>query len=186
MNERNVATRVWGSSSQGRRIRGAALVALSAWLAACGGGRSRVEAPGQASSGGADATPGANDGSQAGDEPAAAAAEKPPERPFAKTQQEATAYIDEAIQARATEVVRCVEGARTRRKDPHARIEVDLGIDQEGQLIGVKTPKGAKDDPALLACMRDALNGALFPRSQAGVITIRKSFETQVVYPGGG
>jgi hypothetical protein len=78
---------------------------------------------------------------------------------------------------------KCVEEARARRKEPHAKIVLELGIDQEGALIGVKAPKGTATDEALLACVREALRDAPFPRSHAGVITVKKTFEDVWVYP---
>ncbi|WP_394823769.1 hypothetical protein [Pendulispora albinea] len=102
-------------------------------------------------------------------------------RPFANTPQEATSYIDEAVETRHAEVETCVAAARERRKTPHAEIRVELGIDQEGTLIGVKAPKGSPEDKVLLDCIRGALSGAAFPRSKAGVITLKKTFSDQVI-----
>jgi hypothetical protein len=50
-------------------------------------------------------------------------------------------------------------------------------------LIGVKSPKGVESDEALFACVREALRDAPFPRSHAGVVTVKKSFEDVWVYP---
>lgn len=107
----------------------------------------------------------------------------PVAHPFAKDAAQATSLIDDAIETRHDAIVNCVQAARTRRGDSRARIEFDLGVDQEGALMGVKTPKGVKDDPQLNTCIRDALKGAPFPRSNAGVITVRKGFSDQAVYP---
>ncbi|WP_394844067.1 hypothetical protein LZC95_44315 [Pendulispora brunnea] len=104
------------------------------------------------------------------------------QRPFANTAQEATEFIDEALETRHVEVEKCVAAARERRKSPHAEIIVELGIDQEGTLIGVKGPKGQVHDKVLFDCIRDALLGAPFPRSKAGVITLKKTFSDQVIY----
>ncbi len=116
-------------------------------------------------------------------EAAAPAPSKPAERPFAKTPLEATTLIDDAIEMRRDGVIKCVEAARSRRGDKRARVEFDLGIDQEGTVIGVKTPKGTKDDSALNECIRETLKGAPFPRSTSGVITVRKGFSDELVYP---
>jgi|HubBroStandDraft_5_1064220.scaffolds.fasta_scaffold254211_2 hypothetical protein len=106
----------------------------------------------------------------------------PPEHPFAATSLEATNLIDAAIDARASGLVKCVEAARPHRKDPHAKIQVEVGLDQEGHLLGVKAPKGAPADPDLYSCAQAALQGANFPRSHAGIITVVKTFEEQAVY----
>jgi len=103
-------------------------------------------------------------------------------RPFANTPQEATEFIDEAVETRHADVEKCVAAARERRKSPHAELVVELGIDQEGTLVGVKGPKGQVQDKVLFDCIRDALLGAPFPRSKAGVITLKKTFSDQVIY----
>jgi len=103
------------------------------------------------------------------------------QRPFAATAQEATEYIDEAVETRHGDVEKCVAAARDRRKSPHLDIVVELGIDQEGTLIGVKGSKGTPQDKVLFDCIRDALLGAPFPRSKAGVITLKKTFSDQVI-----
>lgn len=91
--------------------------------------------------------------------------------------------IDDIIETRRDAIIGCVQDARKRRGDARARVEFELGIDQEGVLIGVKTPKGVKDDQAFNDCVRDALRPVLFPKSSAGVITVRKAFSDQLVYP---
>jgi hypothetical protein len=48
--------------------------------------------------------------------------------------------------------------------------------------LGVKPPPGAPADPDLYACAQEALQGANFPRSHAGIITVVKTFEEQAVY----
>lgn len=86
--------------------------------------------------------------------------------------------IDDAIDARHDDVDKCCIDARTRWKEPHAKITFLIGIDQEGNVIGVKRPsKKDKNDEALLTCVRAALKGAPFPKSHAGVITIKKTYE---------
>jgi hypothetical protein len=106
----------------------------------------------------------------------------PPEHPFAATSLDATNMIDAAIDSRASALVKCVETARPKRKNPHAKILVEVGLDQEGHLLGVKAPAGAPADPDLYACAQAALQGANFPRSHAGIITVVKTFEEQAVY----
>jgi hypothetical protein len=113
---------------------------------------------------------------------AAPAPPPPPEHPFAATSLDATNMIDAAIDARAAGLVKCVEAARPKRKNPHAKILVEVGLDQEGHLLGVKPPPGAPPDPDLYACAQAALQGANFPRSHAGIITVVKTFEEQAVY----
>jgi TonB family protein len=104
------------------------------------------------------------------------------ERPVAATSAEATSLIDDALTARQKEIGHCVLDARTRRNNPHAEVVLEIGIDQEGQLIGVKSSKGAPD-VALQECVLSALRDAPFPRSKAGVITVKKNFTDQVFYP---
>lgn len=104
------------------------------------------------------------------------------ERPMAKTSAEATALIDEAVNQRQPQLAKCVVEARERLKDAHAPLATEIGIDQEGMLIGVKTPKGSTPDVKLNDCVRVALHGAPFPRSTAGVITVKKSFSDGVIY----
>jgi hypothetical protein len=90
--------------------------------------------------------------------------------------------IDDAITSRVNELSACVDAARERRKSPHEKIVVEIGIDQEGHLLGVKLPKSEKKDDALVTCILDALRPAPFPRSHSGVITVRKTFEDKAVY----
>jgi hypothetical protein len=106
----------------------------------------------------------------------------PPAHPFASNGAEATSLIDDAITSRVNELGECVEAARTRRKSPHERIVLEVGIDEEGHMLGVKLPKGEKNDKALVDCVLTALRGAPFPRSHSGVITVRKTFEDKAVY----
>jgi hypothetical protein len=102
-------------------------------------------------------------------------------RPFAHNAEEATSFIDDAITSRSNDLVTCVNDARTRHKDIHAKIVVEIGIDQEGHLLGVKMPKGVKNDKPLTDCFLAALHGAPFPRSHAGVVTVRRTFEDKQV-----
>ena len=143
-----------------------------------GGGTTSTSTIGAARSAGTTPGGGATPAASAG----AAAASAPAEKPFAKTPEEATTLIDEAVTSRAAPLSRCVEELRARKKDVHAKVTVEIGIDQEGHLLGVKTPKGHTEDRALNECVQVALRGAPFPRSHSGVITLKKTFEDSVVY----
>jgi hypothetical protein len=112
----------------------------------------------------------------------APAAPAPQAHPFAKNAEEATSLIDDAINAKAVGLTACVDAARARRKDKHARIVVTVGIDEDGHMIGVELPKGEKKDKALTDCLLDALRDAPFPKSHAGVITVKRTFEDKTVY----
>ncbi|HEX7664164.1 MAG TPA: hypothetical protein VF407_06635, partial [Polyangiaceae bacterium] len=105
------------------------------------------------------------------------------DRPFAKDAAQAESMIDDAIDPRHNEMEKCAADARKRWNEPHMKISLLVGIDQEGNLLGVKRPtkKDKKDDDQLLACVRTALHGAPFPKSHAGVITIKKTYEDQQV-----
>ncbi|MDB4943673.1 MAG: hypothetical protein JWP97_3207, partial [Labilithrix sp.] len=107
---------------------------------------------------------------------AASSAAAPPEKPFANTPIEATQLIGEAIDARSVPVRKCLAEYRARKKLPHQRVEVSVGIDQEGRMIGA-TLKGGKQDAPFTECIQRALAGATFPRSRAGVISVTKSYE---------
>ncbi len=106
----------------------------------------------------------------------------PPAHPFANSPDEATSLIDDAITSRANELGACVDAARARRKTPHAKLVLEVGIDEEGHMLGVKLPKGEKPDKAFVDCVLASLRGAPFPKSHAGVITVRKTFEDKAVY----
>jgi hypothetical protein len=106
----------------------------------------------------------------------------PPAHPFANNASEATSLIDDAITSRVNELTQCVEDARARRKSPHAKLVVEVGIDEEGHMLGVKLPKGEKADRTFTDCVLAALHGAPFPKSHSGVITVRKTFEDKAVY----
>ena len=114
--------------------------------------------------------------------PGPAASAPPPAHPFATTADQATSLIDDAITSRSNELAECVESARTRRKSPHAKLVIEVGMDEEGHLLGVKLPKGEKHDQPFVDCVLAALHGAPFPKSHAGVITVRKTFEDKAVY----
>ncbi|HEY2513241.1 MAG TPA: hypothetical protein VGI39_20370 [Polyangiaceae bacterium] len=156
----------------------ASMVAPAMMALGCGGAPQASQAP---STPAAEATAGsALDGGASA--PDSSAAPPPPEHPFAKSAIEATSLIDEAINGRVNELTRCVEEARMRRKSPHERLMVEIGIDQEGHLLGVELPKKEKRDKAFVDCVLAALQGAPFPKSHAGVITVRKIFEDKAVY----
>jgi hypothetical protein len=101
------------------------------------------------------------------------------ERPFAATALEAQTMIQAQVAERMKTLWTCVEAYRTRTSDPHRAVTVNVGIDQEGHLFGVTAadPKHAELDPALKACLLEALRVSVFPRSHTGVITIRQTFQ---------
>jgi hypothetical protein len=94
---------------------------------------------------------------------------------FAGSTAEATELISAAVDKKHSDISACVREFRTRKKMVHKRVSVSFGIDQEGKVLGV-TSKG-KEDTELKTCVQDALKGAPFPRSHAGVITVTKSYE---------
>jgi hypothetical protein len=122
----------------------------------------------------------------AGDAGAAAATSAsaaPAERPFAKNPVEATTLIQDVIQTKMKTLWKCVEDWRTKKGDPHAGIVVNIGIDQEGTLVGVASLNSKNElDPVLRECLYSTLKGLPFPRSHAGVITVKQSFEDTAVY----
>jgi hypothetical protein len=156
------------------------LLAGAIVAAACGGGRSSGATTPRATPGAAGSSAPAGGSVVAS---GAADASAPPEHPMAKSTAEASELIDKAVESHQDRIKKCVDEFRARGKDPHAKVVVELGIDQEGMLIGVKSPKGAPTNDMLLACVKDALKDALFPRSHAGVITVKKTFEDVWVYP---
>ena len=170
------------------------LVGLAMIAIGCGGSPKGAASPSsagpssEATDSGAPVTPGADAGASTGSateaaSPSAAAAPPaPPAHPFASNAAEASSLIDDAITSRANELGDCVEAARTRRKAPHAKLVVEVGIDEEGHMLGVKLPKGEKPDKAFSDCVLTSLRGAPFPKSHAGVITVRKTFEDKAVY----
>lgn len=96
-------------------------------------------------------------------------------RPFAASSAEATQLIGAAIDQNEPAVNRCVREHRARKKMPRERVELSVGIDQEGKLLGITMKKDPDAD--LTACVQEALRSAPFPRSHAGVITVTKSYE---------
>jgi hypothetical protein len=187
-------------------IRGLALV-VSSLVMGCAGSKPTVESAGAASAtGAAPATPpgaGAASSAPAGASSAAgasqagpataqspqatqpAASTPPAERPFAKTPLEAQSLIQDQIDKHTKVLWACVTDYRSKKGDPHKPVVVDIGIDQEGTLLGVVTPnkKQGDLDPALKDCLMAALHGLAFPRSHAGVITVRQSFTDVAVTP---
>ena len=100
-------------------------------------------------------------------------------RPFAGTNADATDLISRAVDQRHAEISKCTQAFRLRKKSPHEKIVLSLGIDQDGQLLGV-TSRG-REDAELKRCVQDAVKGAPFPRSHAGVITVTKTYEELVL-----
>lgn len=99
----------------------------------------------------------------------------PVERPFAGSPAEATQLIGAVIDQNEPAVNRCVREHRARKKMPRERVELSVGIDQEGKLLGITMKKNP--DAELTTCVQEVLRGAPFPRSHAGVITVTKSYE---------
>jgi hypothetical protein len=145
-------------------------LALALTVAACGGRQGDAGSPGT----------GAAPASSAAD--AGEAAATPAPRPFANTPLEAQSLIQEQIDGRMKVLWKCVGDYRTKIGDPHKPLAVDIGIDQEGTLVGVASPNPKKDlDPVLRECMMGALRGLPFPRSHAGIITVRQTFKDQQI-----
>jgi hypothetical protein len=140
-------------------------------LAACGGGSKDASTPKTESV--------AGDASTADAAPADAGADAGNPRPFAGSSAEATELITDAVDKKQAAIAKCVQAYRFRTHLAHAKVSVNMGIDQEGRLIGVNLPKG-KQDKELTACVQDELRDAPFPRSHAGVITITRTFEEMV------
>ena len=146
--------------------------ALLVLLAACSGGSKDANAPKPEPSTVVAASATAS-------EPIDAGAEAGSDRPFAGSPAEATQLITDAVDKKQTEIAKCVQEYRFRTHLAHAKVSVNMGIDQEGRLIGVTLPKN-KEDKELTACVHKELEGAKFPRSHAGVITITRTFQEMV------
>jgi hypothetical protein len=101
------------------------------------------------------------------------------DRPFAGSTATATDLIQQALDKHADEMNRCIKEYRFRKHLAHERVEVAVGIDQEGHVLGVTLPKG-KNDEELSKCVQTAIHDAPFPKSHAGVITVTRSFEEMV------
>jgi hypothetical protein len=112
-------------------------------------------------------------------EPADAGADAAPDRPFAASAAEATQLITDAVDKKQQEIAKCVQQYRFRTHLAHEKVSVNIGIDQEGRLIGVTLPKN-KEDKELTACVQKELKDSKFPRSHAGVITITRTFQEMV------
>jgi hypothetical protein len=138
----------------------------------CGGKQGGAEAP---KTDVADASS-AGDGGAQGSTPAV--------RPFANTPLEAQSLIQEQIDARMKTLWKCVGDYRAKKGDPHKAVIVDVGIDQEGTLLGVMSPNPKQElDPALRDCLFGTLHGLAFPRSHSGVITVRQTFTDVAMSP---
>ncbi|HEY8078272.1 MAG TPA: hypothetical protein VIF62_29290 [Labilithrix sp.] len=150
---------------------GSRIAVLFVTLAACGnGGAPAPTTPAQdktASAGDAGATPAATDAGASGD------------KPFAGSASEATELIQAALDKNTDAVNECVKQFRYRKHLAHERIEVAVGIDQDGHVLGVTLPK-RKPDAELSQCVQIAVKDAPFPKSHAGVITVTRSFEEMV------
>jgi hypothetical protein len=104
--------------------------------------------------------------------------------PFAGSVIEAQTLIQDQIDGRMKVLWKCVDAYRTTVGDPHKGVVVDVGIDQEGTLLGVTTPSAKLAlDPTLKQCLFDGLHGLPYPRSHAGVITVRQTFKDEPVSP---
>jgi hypothetical protein len=162
------------ATTGGVSVSGTAVVASPAAVGTSGGTSvaGPAASPGSAAAGGAGASAA----------PSAPAPPPPPEHPFASNASEATSLIDAAVDARAPLLLPCITAARAHRKNPHEKIQIEVGLDETGHLMGIKAPKGAPSDPELFACAQKALTGANFPTSHAGIITVTKTFEDQAVY----
>jgi hypothetical protein len=157
----------------GAGVRPLVLVFAFIALAACGASGAR-EPGASGATNGAGAADGGDGGSDGG--AADAAPPKPAAKPFAGSPSEATQLIGTAIDQNSNDVKKCVAEYRARKKMPHERVEISVGIDQEGRLLGAAL-KGRKLDPTLSECVQRALASAPFPRSHAGVIQVTKSYE---------
>lgn len=145
------------------------LVLVGSLLVACGAGQKpEGQLPTPADKAGADA------GSTSVD-----AGSGKPEKPFAGSAQDATQLISDAIDRKTESIAKCIKEYRQRKHLAHERVEISVGIDQEGNILGVTLPKGKKDDQ-LSGCVMDALRASVFPRSHAGVITMTKTYEEVV------
>ncbi len=142
-----------------RASRSAALVALVAH-GACNPSRTSAKPAGTAAAGTGATRP----------------ADAPLARPFAGSPSEATQLIEVAIEKNAHAVRKCVAEYRTRKHLPHERVEIAVGIDQEGRLLGAAL-KGNNQDAPLSECVQRALAGSPFPRSHAGIILLTKTYE---------
>lgn len=102
-----------------------------------------------------------------------------PDPPFAASAQEATQLISDAIDTKTDAIAKCIKDYRQRKHLAHERVEISVGVGQDGRVLGVTLPKGKKDEQ-LPACVLDALRSAVFPRSHAGIITMTKAYQEVV------
>ncbi len=152
-----------------KRRFGTVFLSCSLGLVACGGGKAPdAQSPKKGSEPAA--------ASDAGEPVSDAGAGAVDPKPFAGSAAEATQLVSAAVDSRRSEIARCVDDYRTRKKVAHKRVQLQVGIDQDGNLLGVALPKNQKDNQ-LSACVQEALKNTVFPRSHAGVITITKSYE---------
>lgn len=100
-------------------------------------------------------------------------------RRFAKSSAEATDLIAHAVDARREPIARCVQEYRTRKNLAHEPVSIVIGISQQGRLLGVTLAKGAFDQD-LSTCVQDELRGVRFPESNAGIITVTKTYQELV------
>ncbi|HLK40311.1 MAG TPA: hypothetical protein VKU41_26350 [Polyangiaceae bacterium] len=111
------------------------------------------------------------------------AAPAPPEHPFAASPAEAQRIIEDQIETRVEKLWRCVETFRAEAGAAHQTIAVEIGIDQEGHLLGVASADGKHPlFSAMKDCMIQVLRTAIFPRSHSGVIAVRQTFKDTAVY----
>lgn len=152
-----------------RIARASWVVVLSVCAACSGGGAKDANAP----------KPEASSAAASSASPAASDAGAGDERPFAGSAAEATQLITDAVDKKQSEIAKCVQQYRFRTHLAHEKVSVNIGIGQEGRLIGVTLPKN-KEDKELSACVQNELKDAKFPRSHAGVITITRTFQEMV------
>jgi hypothetical protein len=138
---------------------------LVAAYSACGGSQANVAGP----------TPPAPSSSPT--------APSPKPHPLANSPMEAQSLIQDDIDGQMATLWKCVKDYQARVGDPQREVLVDLGIDEDGILMGVTTatPKKGELEPKLKQCLFDALRALPFPRSHAGIITVRESFREQTV-----
>jgi hypothetical protein len=113
-----------------------------------------------------------------------ASAPQPVERPLAASPLEAQTMIQNQLDTHMKSLWKCVSDYRAKKGDQHAAVVVDIGIDQEGHLLGVASanPKKGELDPELKACLAQVLRELPFPRSHTGVITVRQTFKDAPLY----
>jgi hypothetical protein len=140
--------------------------------AACAGSKAQVDQPTSGVDAGAASSPSAS-AQDAG----------PPLKPFANTALEAQSMIQSQIDTRMKLLWKCVDAWRSKQPDPHKAFAVDIGIDQEGTLLGVTTTnlKQGELEPSLRDCLMAGLRGLNFPRSHSGVITVRQTFQDSTI-----